>query len=72
MDVCVCYVYVCVCRYAHDKGNERYVRYAYVNVYMCAATGTGTHPGGGARVPRWMAHVGVADAGARSQGQMKL
>lgn len=46
MDVCVCYVCVCVCTYAYDKGNERHVRHAYVNVYMCAATGTETHPGG--------------------------
>ena len=46
----VCYVSVmcvCVCRYAYDKGNERHVRHAYVNVYMCVATGTGTHPGEG-------------------------
>ena len=26
---------VCVCRYAYDKGNERHVRHAYVNVYVC-------------------------------------
>ena len=54
----------------YDKGNKRHVRQVYVNVYMCAATGTGAHPG--VRVPRWMTHVGIADMGARSQGQMKL
>ena len=62
----------CACRYTYAKGYERHVQHAYVNVYMCGATGTGTHPGGKARVRRWVTHVGVADTGARSQGQMEL
>ena len=58
MDVRVCYAMcVSVCRYAYDKGGDAtYGTHNYVDVYMCAATGT--HPGGGgARVQRCNWHT---------------